>query len=151
MADFTASTAVRDAMAKAMASTDAGTGLGAGQQYYWATLHDATGGFVATDVYAAGIRGELATLGGYTRGTKQITGVIATSASPATVAIPDVIWTQDGSGNAIAATYAAIWCAATNSITGAKLVCVKNSAQTASGGGTMKLNAGTIISVPTPA
>lgn len=135
MADFTASTGLRDIIAANLASC-----------YYWATLHAAGQTFVASDVYSAGVRGELSTGNGYTRGSKTITltntnGVLDGA---------DVVWTT-GAGETLTAGHCAIWMATTNSITGAKLLSVKESTQTASNGGTMTGGVANPITIPTPA
>ena len=136
MADFKASTGLQNLLGESAAGYS-----------YWVTLHDATGGFVATDVYAAGVRGELATLNGYTRGAKSVTltntaGVLDGG---------DAVWTADG-GSIGPASYAALW-ASTGTITGAILVSVKDSAssaQTATDGNTMTYTVVDPITIPTP-
>jgi hypothetical protein len=139
MADFTASTGLRDTIAANLATC-----------YYWLTLHDATGGFAAADVYAAGVRGELATGAGYTRGAKTVTltntnGVLDGA---------NATWTT-GAGETLGpASYCALWINTTNTVTGAKLVSVDDSslsAQTASNGGTMTAGITNPITIPTPA
>lgn len=138
MADFTASTGLRDIIAAHLAGC-----------YYWLTLHDATGGFVAGDTYSAGVRGELATGNGYTRGSKSVTltntnGVLDGA---------DATWTTS-SGETLTASYCALWCNTTNSISGAKLISVDDmsaSPQTASNGGTMTAGITNPITIPTPA
>jgi len=139
MADFTASTGLRDIIAANLAAS-----------YYWLTLHDATGGFAAADVYAAGVRGELATGAGYTRGAKTVTltntnGVLDGA---------NATWTT-GAGETLGpVSYCALWINTTNTITGAKLVSVddsSSSAQTASNGGTMTAGITNPITIPTPA
>lgn len=137
MADFTASTGLRDLLGVAAAGFN-----------YWVTLHDATGGFVAGDVYAAGVRGELATLNGYTRGAKAVTltntnGVLDGG---------DAVWTAAG-GSIGPASYAALW-GSTGTITGARLISVKDNAatpQTATDGNTMTYTVVDPITIPTPA
>ena len=138
MADFTASTGLRDIIAANLAAC-----------YYWVTLHDATGGFVAGDTYAAGVRGELATGFGYTRGTK----TLALTSTNGVLDGPDAVWTAAG-GSIGPASYAAVWMSATNSIAGAKLLCVKDraaSVQTATDGQPMTAGIVNSITIPTPA
>lgn len=137
MADFTASTGLRDLLGEAAAGLN-----------YWVTLHDATGGFLASDVYADGVRGELATGFGYTRGGKAVTltntdGVLDGG---------DAVWTAAG-GSIGPASYAALW-ASTGTITGARLISVKDNAatpQTATYGHTMTYSVVDPITIPTPA
>lgn len=137
MADFTASTGLRDLLGEAAAGFN-----------YWVTLHDATGGFLAGDVYADGVRGELATGFGYTRGDKAVTltntdGVLDGG---------DAVWTAAG-GSIGPASYAALW-ASTGTITGARLISVKDNAatpQTATDGNTMTYSVVDPITIPTPA
>jgi hypothetical protein len=136
MADFTASTGLRDIIAVNLAAC-----------YYWATLHDATGGFAAGDVYAAGVRGELATGNGYTRGAK----TIALANTNGTLDGPDAVWTT-AAGETLTADNAAVWINSANTIVGAKLLCVKNSHQVAAGvGGTITGGVVNPIVIPTPA
>jgi hypothetical protein len=140
MADFTASTGFRDLLAAAAAGFN-----------YWVTLHDDTGGFVAGDVYAAGVRGELPTGNGYTRGDKAVT-LTHTSGTGGVLDGADAVWTAAG-GNIGPASYAALW-VSTGTITGAKLVSVKDMAatpQTATDGNTMTYTVVDPITIPTPA
>lgn len=139
MADFTASTALRDVIGAYLATCA-----------YYITLHDSTGGFAAGDTYTAGIHGELATNYGYTRGTKTLTltntnGVLDGA---------DAVWTASG-GSIGPVSYAAVWIGAPSAaITSCKLLCVKDtasSAQTASTGNTMTAGIANPITVPTPA
>lgn len=135
MADFTASTGLRDIIATHLQG-----------DYYWITLHDNTGGFVATDTYSAGVRGELTTANGYTQGGQSL----ALTAASGVLDGPDKTWTT-GASQTLTAYYAAVWINTTNSITGAKLLCVKNSPQTASNGGTLTAGVANPITIPTPA
>lgn len=141
MADFVGSTALRDLIANSVASF-----------YYFITLHDATGGFIAGDVYAAGVRGELPTKDGYTQGGKPVVlshiggagGVLDGS---------DVVWTSADPGTIGPASFAALWVNTTDTITGAKLVSVDDSSatpQTASNGGQMFFGVTDPITIPTP-
>ena len=137
MADFTASTGFRDLLATSAEGYN-----------YWITLHDATGGFVASDTYTAGIRGELATLNGYTQNGNSVT----LTATNGVLDGANSTWTASG-GDIGPASYAALW-ASTGSITGAVLVSVKDSAgdpQTATDGNTMTVNVVDPITIPTPA
>lgn len=138
MADFTASTALRNALGAAAAGF-----------YYWVTLHDATGGFVAGDVYAAGVRGELPTLNGYTRGAKAVT----LSNTNGVLDGADAVWTASG-GSIGPASYAALWVSATNNINGAGLVSVRDNSinpQTTTEGQTMTYSIVDPITIPIPA
>lgn len=139
MSDFTASTGLRDIIAATLATC-----------YYWLTLHGSGQTFVASDTYTAGVRGELATGAGYTRGAKTVTltntnGVLDGA---------DGTWTT-GAGETLGpASYCALWCNTTNSITGAKLISTKDmsaSPQTASNGGAMTAGITNPITIPTPA
>lgn len=137
MADFTASTALRNLLGESAAGYN-----------YWVTLHDATGGFVAGDTYSAGVKGELATEFGYTRGAKAVTltntnGVLDGG---------DAVWTASG-GSIGPASYACLW-ASTGTITGAGLISVKDMSstpQTATDGNTMTYSVVDPITIPTPA
>lgn len=134
MADFTASTGLRDLI---------GTFLDG--CYYWVTLHSAGQTFVAGDTYSAGVRGELTTASGYTRGgaTLDLTNTNGVLDGP------DIVWTT-GAGETLTAGHCALWINSTNTQTGAKLVSVKDSAQTASNGGTMTGGIANPITIPTP-
>lgn len=135
MADFTASTGLRDII---------GTFLDG--CYYWATLHAAGQTFVASDTYTAGVRGELTTANGYTQGGQAINLVNTNGVLDAA----DVVWTT-GAGQTLTAGFCAIWINTTNSISGAKLLSAKDSSQTASNGGTMTAGIANPITIPTPA
>ena len=108
--------------------------------YYFATLH-ATGGSAltsSTDAWTGvGMAGELATLNGYTQGGVALgQGSVVSSTN---VDMSDAQWTASG-GSIGPASYCALWCNTTNTMTGAKLVEVKDSSsvpQTASVGQTM--------------
>ena len=137
MADFKASTALRNAL-----------GVAAAGFYYWVTLHDDTGGFVAGDTYTAGVRGELATEFGYTQGAKAVT----LSNTDGVLDGADAVWTA-AAGSIGPASYAALWVSAANDITGAGLVSVRDSAaspQTATDGNTMTYTIIDPITVPIP-
>lgn len=141
MADFVASTALRDIIADHL-ETD----------YYWATLHDDTGGFVAGDVYSAGVRGELVEENGYLRGAKAIT-LTHTGGTGGVLDGPDLTWSASG-GEIGPASYAAIWMNTTNNITGAVLVSVDDKAadpQTATDGNTMTFTIVDPVTIATPA
>jgi hypothetical protein len=139
MADFTASTGLRDVIAEYLDTLT-----------YYITLHDATGGIVAGDTYSAGVRGELATAYGYTRGTKTIdltnTGGVLDG--------PDATWTASG-GSIGPAAYAAIWISTDGNAAGARLLTVDDKSatpQTATDGLTMTAGTPTApITIPTPA
>ena len=140
MADFKASTGFRDLLANAAAGFN-----------YWVTLHDATGGFIAGDVYAAGVRGELPTQFGYTQGDKSV-ALTHTGGTGGILDGADAVWTAAG-GSIGPASYAALW-SSTGTITGAILVSVKDSAatpQTATDGNTMTYTVVDPITIPTPA
>lgn len=135
---FTASTALRNAL-----------GTTAAGYYYWVTLHDAGGSaFVAGDTYTAGVRGELATGNGYTRGDKSIT----LTSTAGVLDGADAVWTATG-GSIGPASYAALWFNTTNDIDGAGLVSVKDSSgspQTATDGNTMTYVVDDPITIETP-
>lgn len=108
--------------------------------YFFATLHDAGGSALAstTDAWTgAGMAGELSTAYGYTQGGIALgTGSVVSTYNVDTI---DAVWTASG-GSIGPASYAAFWCNTTNTMTGAKLVSVKDSAsapQTATDGQTM--------------
>jgi hypothetical protein len=139
MADFTASTGLRDIIAANLEAS-----------YYWLTLHGSDQTFVAGDTYTAGVRGELATGAGYTRGAKSVTltntnGVLDGA---------NATWTT-GAGETLGpVSFCALWINTTNTVTGAKLVSVDDSSaspQTASNGGTMTAGITNPITIPTPA
>lgn len=135
MSDFTASTALRDIIATYL------DGL-----YYWATLHATGQTFTAADTYSAGVRGELPTANGYTQGGQAVNLANTNGVLDG----PDVVWTT-GAGQTLTAQFCATWVNTSNSITGAKLLCVKDSAQTASNGGPMTGGVANPITIPTPA
>lgn len=137
MADFTASTALRDLISGYL------EGL-----YYYVTLHDSTGGFVAGDTYSAGVRGELATEFGYTRGTKTVT----MTDTAGVLDCADATWTASG-GDIGPSSYAALWVNTSASATGAVLVSVDDQSatpQTATDGNTMTVAFADPITIPTP-
>jgi len=139
MEDFTASTGFRDLLANEAAGLN-----------YYVTLHDATGGFVAGDTYTPGVRGELATGNGYTRGAKTVT-LTHTGGTGGVLDGPDAIWTAAG-GSIGPSSYAALW-ASTGVIAGAVLVSVRDSVsspQTATDGNTMTYTIVDPITIPTP-
>ena len=140
MADITGSTGLRDLLADSAAGYN-----------YWVTLHG-TGGslLVVTDVYAAGVRDELATLYGYTRGAKTVT-LTHTGGTGGVLDGADAVWTAAG-GSIGPASYAALW-VSTGTITGAELVSVKDNSvtpQTATVGNTMTYTVVDPITIPTP-
>jgi hypothetical protein len=140
MADITASTALRDFVASRLST--------AGGCYYYATLHSSTGSAItAGQTYAASGIGELTNANGYTAGGVTAGTMTATSGS---LDCPDVVWTTT-SGQTLAAEYCALWVNTSASITGAKLVCLKNSSQTATNGGTLTAGFSNPIVIPTPA
>lgn len=116
--------------------------------YYWETLHDNTGGFAANDVYTVGIHGELATANGYTQGGQ----AVVLSNTDGVLDGDDVAWTASG-GSIGPASYSALWVNTSNTIIGAKLVYVKDSAaepQTASDGNDMTAGIVNPITIPIP-
>jgi hypothetical protein len=122
------------------------TTMGAGTFYYFVTLHGTGGSALtsSTDVYAATGLGELATGNGYTAGGKTAGTVTVTTTNLDT---PDVVWTAAG-GNIGPASYAAVWCNTSNSITGAKFVCTKDmsaSPQTASDGNPITVSVANLV------
>lgn len=141
MADFTASTKLRNLLADSAAA-----------YYFWATLHDSNGSTLAAgDTYTAGIKGELATANGYTRGDNVVDYTHPSADGLLTAS--NAVWTATG-GSIGPASYAAIWVSATNDITTAGLLSVDDmsaSPQTATVGNTMTLTIGQNITIPTPA
>jgi hypothetical protein len=108
--------------------------------YWFATLHGPGGSALSssTDAWTGvGMAGELATGNGYTQGGLAL--------GQGTVVSDTYVDTIDGIWNCVdanlgPASYAAIWCNTTNTMTGAKLVEVRDSAaspQTATPGNTM--------------
>ena len=140
MPDFTASTKLRNLQADATAAF-----------FFWATLHDSNGStLAASDTYTAGIKGELATLNGYTRGGKVVDYTHPSADGLLTAA--NAVWTASG-GSIGPASYGAIWVSDTNDITTAGLLSVDDmsaSPQTATVGNTMTLTIGQTITVQTP-
>ena len=139
MADFTASTGIRDLLATSAAS-----------YYYWITLHTGAQTWAASDTYSAGTKGEhTATNSGYTQGAKTLTltntnGVLDGA---------DATWTA-GSAGINSVTYAAVWVNSTNSITGAKPLSVKDSSaspQSSTSGQTFTAGIANPLTIPTPA
>jgi hypothetical protein len=139
MADITASVALRDFIAGRLTT--------AGGCYMWATLHSALTGLSASSVYAASGISELPTANGYTAGGKTCGTISVTNGVLDT---PDVVWTT-GAGQTLTAAACCLWINSTNNIMGASLVCCKDSAQTASNGGTITVGISNPITIPTPA
>ena len=139
MADITASTALRDFIA-AFLST-------AGGSYMWATLHSSISAIDVDTVYSATGLNELPTGDGYTAQGKTC-GTIALSAG--VLDTPDVVWDTE-IGDTLTAACCCIWINDSNSIVGASLVCMDDSVQTASNGGTMTAGLINPITIPTPA
>jgi len=108
--------------------------------YYFVTLHGTGGSALDTTTDAwtgAGMAGELSAGYGYTQGGVALgQGSVASNTN---IDTSDAVWTA--SGGAIGpASYCALWCNTSNSMTGAKLVSVKDSSadpQTATDGQTM--------------
>jgi len=137
MPDFTASTALRDIIGDHLAA-----------DFYFMTLHDGTGGFVAGDVYSAGVRGELTTALGYTQGGEAVTLVNTAGVLDGA----DAVWTA--TGGSLVASYAALWINTTDTVTGAELVYTNDSSgspQTATDGNNMTVTIVNPITIPTPA
>jgi hypothetical protein len=108
--------------------------------YYFATLHGTGGSALASSTTTwtgAGMAGELATLYGYTQnGVALGTGSVVTNTNVDTA---NAVWTASG-GSIGPASYCALWCNTTNTMTGAVLVEVKDSSaspQTATTGQTI--------------
>lgn len=139
MPDITASTALRDFIAGRLSST--------GGCYMWATLHSSTAAISASTVYAASGLNELTTANGYTAGGQSCGTITRTNG---TLDTPDVTWTTSA-GQTLSAACCAVWINSTNNIVGAALVSLKDSAQTASNGGTMTGGLVNPITIPTPA
>jgi hypothetical protein len=127
MADVTAVTAFKNYCASRLAAS-----------YYFSTLHGSGGSTLSnsTTTYTTGISGELSTANGYTQGGVALgTGTASTN----NVDTSDAVWTASG-GSIGPASYCALWVNTSNTITGATLVCVKDSSgspQTATSGNTM--------------
>ena len=138
MADITASTALRDFIA-AFLST-------AGGSYMWATLHSSISAIDVDSVYAGSGLNELPTANGYTAGGKTCGAI---SVANGVLDTPDVVWTTSA-GQTLTAAACCIWINDTNSITGAALVSMDDSSQTASNGGTMTGGLTNPITIPTP-
>ena len=108
--------------------------------YYFATLHG-TGGSALTAATTtwtgAGMAGELSTANGYTQGGVALgQGSVNSTYNVDTT---DAVWTAAG-GSIGPASYCALWCNTTNTMTGAFLIEVKDSSatpQTATVGQTM--------------
>ena len=139
MADFKASTALRDFIANRLTT--------AGGCYMWATLHSSTAALLAGTVYAATGLDELISANGYTAQGKTC-GTITASAGA--IDTPDVVWTT-GAGETLTAQCCATWINSSNTIIGAALVCVKDGPLVASNTGTMRSTVTNIITIPTPA
>jgi hypothetical protein len=108
--------------------------------YYFATLHGTGGSALtsSTDAWTGvGMAGELSTGYGYTQGGVALGyGSVVTNTNVDTI---DAVWTASG-GSIGPASYCALWCNTTNTMTAAKLVSVKDSSsapQTATTGQTM--------------
>ena len=138
MADITASTAFRDFVADLITT--------AGGCYMWVTLHSDIASISPSTVYAATGLDELATGNGYTAGGKSC-GTITQSGG--VVDTPNVVWTT-GSGETLTSEACCLWINDTNDITGAALVSMEDSTNTASNGGTMTANIVNPITIPTP-
>jgi hypothetical protein len=139
MADITASTALRDFIAGRLST--------AGGCYMWATLHSSIAAISASTVYAASGLNELGSGSGYTAGGASCGTIGRTNGVLDT---PDVVWTT-GAGETLTAAACCLWINSTNNIVGASLVCMKDSSQTASNGGTLTAGIANPITIPTPA
>ena len=141
-ADITASTAFRDFIANRLSS--------AGGCYYYVTLHDAGGSAItAGSSYATSGIGELATANGYTAGGKTAGTMTATAG---VLDNPDVQW-DTTAGQTLTCAYQALWVSTAATLTtAAKLVCLKESAQSGAGdGGYVKCAFTNPITIPTAA
>ena len=138
MADITASTALRDFIANLLSTS--------GGCYMWATLHSDTANIAVSSVYATTGLDELSTANGYTAQGKTC-GTI--SESGGVLDTPDVVWTTSA-GETLAAEACCVWINSSNTITGAALVSMDDSSQTASNGGTMTAGLTNPITIPTP-
>lgn len=141
MADQTNSTAFRDLLA------DKAAGL-----YYFATLHSAITGLTLNMTYAATGISELATGNGYTLGGAAVS-LTHTGGTGGNLDAADEVFTASG-GDIGPASYYAIWCNTTDTITGAKCIAIKDSSsspQTATDGNDMTIAVANLISIPTPA
>ena len=138
MADITNSTALRDFIANLLSTS--------GGCYMWATLHSSIAAISASTVYATSGINELTTANGYTAQGKTC-GTI--SESGGVLDTPDVVWTT-GAGETLTAACCCVWINSSNTITGAALVSMDDSSQTASNGGTMTAGLTNPITIPTP-
>ena len=134
MADITASTALRDYIAGYLQDS-----------YYFATLHTATTGITAASVYAGtGLSevptGTIYTLGGVEVTSTEVDGVIDTG---------NAVWTT-ADGTSLTAEACCLWVNDTQTITGAKLVSMKEATVTGSGdGGSLTATFVNPITIPT--
>lgn len=124
--------------------------------HFWVTLHDATGGFLASDQYVAGVRGELANGGGYFRdGAAAACHFQLADQGSGNLDAADVVLNASGEDIGPAEHYA-VWVNAVNDITangGALLIGVKDTGgnpQTASDGNPMTIPISNIINIPIP-
>ena len=108
--------------------------------YYFATLHGTGGSALSSSTTTwtgAGMAGELSTANGYTQGGVALgQGSVASNTN---VAMSNAIWTASG-GSIGPASYCALWVNTSNTMTGARLVEVKDSSsapQTATHGQTI--------------
>ena len=134
MSDITASTALRDYIAGHLQGS-----------YYFATLHTATTGITASSIYASTGLSEVPTDSIYTLGGQEVVstevdGVIDTG---------DAVWTT-ADGTSLTAEACCLWVNDTQTITGAKLVSMKEATVTGSGaGGSLTATFVNPITIPT--
>ena len=131
----------------------------------WATLHSGTltanTSLTATSTYATTGLNELADSPGapstgYTHATtgastnNDLGTITLTNGASSVLDVADKVWTT-GASETLTAGHAAFWINDSQQIVGASLVCVSDSSQTASNGGTLTATMTNTITIPTPA